>query len=118
LRIRIAGVEIAVVGTSREDCLHQLEAAAREVDAGDARYVLTPKGEAALAEEREQEVCGACGTTLADAGTLFEAEGGRVLCFPCGDAEQRGLAAERREAQQEAEHQAARDKAREPDRWP
>lgn len=53
LRIRIGGVEIAVTGTSREDCLRQLEAAAREVDEEErqaaTRYRLTPAGRRALA---------------------------------------------------------------------
>ena len=55
LRLRIGGVEIAVTGTSRQDCLQQLEAALREVEAEGApgapasdRWRLTPAGERAL----------------------------------------------------------------------
>ena len=52
LRIRIGGVEIAVTGTDREDCLQQLEQAAREVDAeervAETRWALTAAGRRAL----------------------------------------------------------------------
>ena len=55
MRIRIGGVEIAVVGESREDCLRQLEWAAREVDQeAEARWALTPRGRAAARLIREQ----------------------------------------------------------------
>jgi hypothetical protein len=54
LRLRIGGVEIAVVGESRADCLRQLEAAAREVDGetrlAETRWGLTEAGRRALAE--------------------------------------------------------------------
>ena len=52
LRIRIGGVEIAVAGTDREDCLRQLERAAQEVDEetrmAEARWGLTEAGRRAL----------------------------------------------------------------------
>jgi hypothetical protein len=45
LRLRVGGVELAVRGASREDCLRQLAAAAEEVDRealeAEARYTLT-----------------------------------------------------------------------------
>jgi hypothetical protein len=54
LRLRIGGVEIAVVGESRADCLRQLEAAAQEVDAetrlAETRWGLTEAGRRALGE--------------------------------------------------------------------
>ena len=51
LRIRIGGVEIAVTGTSREDCLRQLEAAAEEVDReAEARYLVTDAGRRVLGQ--------------------------------------------------------------------
>ena len=54
LRIRVGGVEIAVAGTDREDCLKQLERAAREVDEetrqAEARWSLTEAGRRALGE--------------------------------------------------------------------
>lgn len=51
LRIRIGGVEIAVTGTSREDCLRQLDEAAREVDREEeARWLVTEKGREALGQ--------------------------------------------------------------------
>jgi len=54
LRLRVGGVEIAVAGTSREDCLRQLEAAAQEVDAatrrGETRRGLTAAGRRAVGE--------------------------------------------------------------------
>jgi hypothetical protein len=54
LRIRVGGVEIAVVGDSREDCLCQLERAAREVDAEtratETRWGLTEAGRRALGD--------------------------------------------------------------------
>jgi hypothetical protein len=53
LRLRVGGVEIAVRGDSREDCLRQLAEAAEEVDREEAeagaRYTLTAKGRRALA---------------------------------------------------------------------
>jgi hypothetical protein len=53
LRLRVGGVEIAVVGESRADCLRQLDEAAREVDAAtrlaETRYALTEAGRRALA---------------------------------------------------------------------
>jgi hypothetical protein len=49
----VGGVEIAVRGENREDCLRQLEAAAEEVDleeaAAEARYTLAAKGRRLLA---------------------------------------------------------------------
>jgi hypothetical protein len=52
LRLRIGGVEIAVVGESRADCLRQLDAAAREVDGetrlAETRWGLTEAGRRAL----------------------------------------------------------------------
>jgi hypothetical protein len=52
LRIRVGGVELAVAGESREDCLRQLERAAREVDAetrlAETRWGLTDAGRRAL----------------------------------------------------------------------
>jgi hypothetical protein len=54
LRIRVGGVEIAVAGVSREDCLRQLEAAAQEVDAEtrrvETRWGLTEAGRRAVGE--------------------------------------------------------------------
>jgi ribosomal protein S11 len=54
LRLRVGGVEIAVVGESREDCLRQLDAAAVEVDAAtrlaETRYALTEAGRRALGQ--------------------------------------------------------------------
>jgi hypothetical protein len=54
LRLRVGGVELAVAGESREDCLRQLEAAAREVDeetrVAEARWGLTDAGRRALGE--------------------------------------------------------------------
>jgi len=54
LRLRIGGVEIAVVGESRADCLRQLEAAAVEVDAetrlAETRYTLTEAGRRAMGQ--------------------------------------------------------------------
>ena len=56
LRIRVGTVEIAVVGTSREDCLRQLDAAAREVEhREEARWLVTAEGRAALRSERSLE---------------------------------------------------------------
>ena len=53
LRLRVGGVEIAVRGASREDCLRQLEQAAEEVGrerpAAEERYTLTAKGRRVLA---------------------------------------------------------------------
>jgi hypothetical protein len=52
LRLRVAGVEIAVIGESREACLRQLEAAMVEVDGeprqDETRYRLTESGRRAL----------------------------------------------------------------------
>ena len=54
LRLRVGGVEIAVMGTSREDCLRQLEQAVQEVDAetsrATVRWGLTEAGRRALGE--------------------------------------------------------------------
>jgi len=54
LRIRVGGVEIAVAGADREDCLRQLERAAREVDGetrlAETRWGLTEAGRRALGE--------------------------------------------------------------------
>jgi hypothetical protein len=54
LRLRVGGIEIAVAGTSREDCLRQLEAAAQEVDAAarraETRWGLTAAGRRAVGE--------------------------------------------------------------------
>jgi hypothetical protein len=54
LRIRVGGVEIAVAGESREDCLRQLERAAQEVDGetrlAETRWGLTEAGRRALGE--------------------------------------------------------------------
>jgi hypothetical protein len=54
LRIRVGGVEIAVAGESREDCLQQLERAVREVDGetrlAETRWGLTDAGRRALGE--------------------------------------------------------------------
>jgi hypothetical protein len=54
LRLRVGGVEIRVTGVSREECLRQLEAAAREVDEetrlAETRWELTDAGRRALGE--------------------------------------------------------------------
>jgi hypothetical protein len=54
LRLRVGGVEIAVAGTDREDCLRQLERAAREVDGetrvAETRWGLTEAGRRVLGE--------------------------------------------------------------------
>jgi hypothetical protein len=54
LRLRVGGVEIAVAGESREDCLRQLERAAREVDGetrlAETRWRLTEAGRRVLGE--------------------------------------------------------------------
>jgi hypothetical protein len=55
LRIRIGAVEIAVTGTSWEDCLRQLEAACQEVDhQAEACYLITEKGRRALEDGRNR----------------------------------------------------------------
>jgi len=64
VRIRVAGVEVAVSGESREDCLRQLERAVQDVEAEgatcasthslpEARYRVTPAGAAYLQGYRE-----------------------------------------------------------------
>jgi hypothetical protein len=54
VRLRVGGVEIAVVGESREDCLRQLERAAQEVEGetrlAETRWGLTDAGRRALGE--------------------------------------------------------------------
>lgn len=111
LRIRIGTVEIAVVGTSREDCLRQIEAACREVDRQEeARYLLTPKGRVMARVLRKQEAgrmerCDHCKQPAAS-GTCYR---GQWWCDRCLDAAER---------QEEAAHQAAKDRDQAPHRWP
>ena len=54
VRLRVGGVEIAVAGESREDCLRQLEREARVVDGeirlAETRWGLTDAGRRALGE--------------------------------------------------------------------
>jgi hypothetical protein len=54
LRLRVGGVEIAVAGTDREDCLRQLKEATEEVDRerreAEARWLVTAAGRRALGE--------------------------------------------------------------------